>query len=94
MRAAVASRNSLLTSMGTSPNTGYIRIYSGTRPTDADTALAGNTLLAELRFNSTAFGAAASGSMTANAITAATASAAGNPTFGRLLALRRPIRII
>jgi hypothetical protein len=29
---------------------GYLRIYSGTQPATADTALSGNTLLAELRF--------------------------------------------
>jgi hypothetical protein len=53
-------------------NTGYLRIYSGTRPADADTALSGNTLLAELRFAATAF-------------PAASAAATGTASFYRAL---------
>lgn len=51
-------------------NNGYLRIYNGTQPATADTAISGQTLLAELRFNATAFGAASAGVATANAITA------------------------
>jgi hypothetical protein len=66
-------------------NTGYLRIYSGTRPATADTALSGNTLLAELRFGATAFGAGSAGVATANAITSDTAAdATGTATFFRL----------
>lgn len=66
-------------------NTGYIRIYSGTQPTNADTALSGNTLLAELRFGATAFGAAVNGVATANAITAdSSADASGTASFFRV----------
>lgn len=65
---------------------GYLRIYSGTQPATADTALSGNTLLAELRFNATAFGAASSGLLTANAITSDTsADNSGTATFFRAL---------
>lgn len=68
-------------------NNGYLRIYSGTRPTDPDTALSGNTLLAELRFGATAFGAAAGTTTvtkTANAITSDTsADATGTASFFR-----------
>ena len=49
-------------------NNGYLRIYSGTQPATADTALSSNTLLAELRFGATAFGAASNGVATANSI--------------------------
>jgi hypothetical protein len=49
-------------------NSGLIRIYSGTRPVNANTAIAGNTLGAQLTFNATAFGAASAGVATANAI--------------------------
>jgi hypothetical protein len=67
-------------------NTGYLRIYSGTRPADADTALSGNTLLAELRFAATAFPASSAGVATANAITsAASAAATGTASFYRAL---------
>jgi hypothetical protein len=65
---------------------GYLRIYSGTQPATADTALSGNTLLAELRFGATAFGAAVAGVATANAITAdASADNTGTATFFRCL---------
>lgn len=67
-------------------NNGYLRLYSGTRPATADTALSGNTLLAELRFGATAFGAGAAGVATANAITSDTAAdATGTATFFRAL---------
>ena len=65
-------------------NGGVIRIYSGTEPTTADTALSGNTLLAELAFSATAFGAAVNGVATANAITQdSSADATGTATFFR-----------
>jgi hypothetical protein len=67
-------------------NNGYLRLYSGTRPADADTALSGNTLLAELRFSATAFPASSGGVATANAITSdASADATGTATFYRAL---------
>lgn len=65
---------------------GYLRIYSGTQPATADTALSGNTLLAELRFGATAFGSASSGVLTANAITAdSSADNSGTASFFRAL---------
>lgn len=48
---------------------GYLRIYDGTQPTNADTAVGSQVLLAELRFGNPAFGAASAGVATANAIT-------------------------
>lgn len=65
---------------------GYLRIYSGTQPATADTALSGNTLLAELRFGATAFGSASSGVLTANAITSdSSADNSGTASFFRAL---------
>lgn len=55
-------------------NTGWLRIYDGTQPATADTAIGAQVVLAELRFNATAFGAAALGVATANAITSDTAA--------------------
>lgn len=67
-------------------NTGYLRIYDGTQATNADTALGAQVLLAELRFNATAFGAAVAGVATANAITAdSSANATGTATWFRAL---------
>jgi hypothetical protein len=67
-------------------NNGYLRIYDGAQPTDADTAIGAQVLLAELRFNATAFGAAALGVLTANAFTAdSSANATGTATWFRAL---------
>lgn len=69
-KTRVASRNSALDAAFPSAlNSGLLRIYDGTQPTDADTALGAQTLGAELTLNATAFGAASSGSKTAGAIT-------------------------
>lgn len=65
---------------------GYLRIYDGTQPTNADTAITSQVLLAELRFGATAFGAASAGVATANAITSDTAAnATGTATWFRAL---------
>jgi hypothetical protein len=67
-------------------NSGYLRIYDGAQPATADTALGSQVLLAELRFNATAFGAAVAGVAAANAITADTdANANGTATWFRAL---------
>ena len=67
-------------------NNGYIRIYDGTQPVTADTAIGAQVLLAELRFNATAFPAASNGVLTANAITADTsANNSGTATWYRAL---------
>ncbi len=84
-RVAVAERNAMLDAIRANFNSGFIRIYSGTRPTDSDTALSGNTLLAELTFGATAFPAASGGVLTANAIAQdSSADATGTATFARL----------
>lgn len=85
MRTAVARRNEALDAIANNANSGKLRFYSGTRPTDADTALSGNTLLAELTLNATAFGAASAGVITAGAITSdSSADATGTATFVRI----------
>lgn len=67
-------------------NTGYLRIYDGTQPATADTAIAAQVLLAELRFGATAFAAAVAGVATANTITSALAAAAtGTASWFRVL---------
>ena len=48
---------------------GYLRIYDGTQPANADTAISTQTLLAELRFNADAAPSAVAGVLTFNAIT-------------------------
>jgi hypothetical protein len=49
---------------------GYLRIYDGSQPANADTAISTQVLLAELRFNATAAPAASNGVLTFNSITA------------------------
>lgn len=67
-------------------NTGYLRIYDGTQPANADTAVGAQVLLAELRFGSTAFAAAVNGVASANAITQdSSANATGTATWFRAL---------
>lgn len=83
---ANAARDAAINAITATLNSGSVRIYSGTAPADADTALSGNTLLAQATLNATAFGAASSGVATAGAITAdSSADATGTPTFFRLL---------
>ena len=67
-------------------NNGYLRIYDGAQPANADTAVGAQTLLAELRYNATAFAAAVAGVATANAlIPDASANASGTATWFRAL---------
>lgn len=72
--------------IGVAADNGYIRIYDGTQPTDADTAVGAQVLLAELRFGADAFPAAVAGLLTANAITSdASANATGTASWARIL---------
>lgn len=81
-----AAVNAMADALSTLLNNGYLRIYSGTQPATADTALAGNTLLAELRFSATAAPAASGGLITFNAITSdSSADATGTAAFFRCL---------
>jgi len=80
--AAVNAENDALAALA---NNGYLRIYTATRPANADTAASG-TLLAELRMNATAFGASVDGVITANAITQdASADNGGTAAWFRVL---------
>lgn len=67
---------------------GRLRIYDQTRPTNADTAIGAQVLLAELTFSVASFPAASGtpGSMTANAITDdAAADATGTASWFRIV---------
>ena len=85
-KLAVARRNAALDSaFDTVLNSGFLRIYDSTQPTDADTALGAQVLLAELGLNATAFAAASAGSKSANSISDDTsANATGTATWGTL----------
>ncbi len=65
---------------------GYLRIYDGTKPANANTAVSTQVLLAELRFNATASAAASAGTLTMNAITQdSSANNTGTATWFRAL---------
>ncbi len=65
---------------------GYLRIYDGTQPANANTAVSTQVLLAELRFNATASAAASAGTLTMNAITQdSSANNTGTATWFRAL---------
>jgi|SRR5437764_8492033 arylamine N-acetyltransferase len=64
-----------------------LRVYNGTRPTTGGGALSGNTLLAEIALNATAFApASVNGTITVNAAAgAATAAATGTASWARIV---------
>jgi hypothetical protein len=80
---SVASWNLALDAALNVLNGGFIQVYTGTQPATPDTALSGNTLLATLSLNGTAFSSASAGTKTANAIASGTAVATGAATFAR-----------
>lgn len=87
---AIAALNAKVDAIDTGGGTAVLRIYSGTRPDKVDTALSGNTLLAELNLSNPAFGAAADDNpnaiATASAITDdSSANATGTASFFRVL---------
>jgi len=79
-------RNTMLDAIDTAVGaSGFLIIYDGTQPTTVDTALGAQTVLATLPLSATAFGAAASGVITAAAITDdSSADASGTASWGSL----------
>jgi hypothetical protein len=64
---------------------GTIKIYDGTAPATADTAVTTQVLLATLTFSDPAFGAASNGVVTADTITDdSSADASGTATWARI----------
>ena len=64
-------------------NNGYLRIYDGSQPSSANTAISTQIMLAELTFNTPAFGSSSGGILTANAINSAIAIYTGTATWFR-----------
>lgn len=83
---ANATVNGQADNMARRLDNGYLRIYDGSQPADADTAVSTQVLLAELRFNATSAPAAVGGLLTFNAFTAdASANNSGTATWFRAL---------
>lgn len=77
--------NAACDAMAALANSGKLRIYDGSQPATADTAIGAQVLLAELTMNATAFGSAVAGVATANAITTdSSADATGTATWFRM----------
>jgi hypothetical protein len=86
----VARRNAGLDAAFSGLNSGHLLIFDSTQPTNADTALGAQVLLADLTMNGTAFAAASAGSISANAITQdSSANATGTATWGTLVPTAR-----
>ena len=89
---SAARRAAMLDTITSAAASGKLRIYSASKPADADASVAsgGGTLLAELTMNATAFGSATSTAsadsvLTANAITQdSSADATGTAAWFRL----------
>lgn len=79
-------RNSMLDEITTAiSSNGLLRIYDGSQPADADTAISGQTLLAELALSATAAPAASGGVLTFSSITSdSSANATGTATWFRV----------
>src|SRR5437762_10109846 len=87
-RITAAVANSMLDSgIGTSADSGFLRIYDGTQPTNGGDALGAQVLLAELTMNADAFPSASANVLTANSITQdSSANATGTASWFRLVA--------
>lgn len=81
-----AAVNAMADALSDLLDNGYLRIYDGTQPATADTAISTQVLLAELRFNVTASPAASGGLLTFSAITSdSSANATGTAAWFRAL---------
>ena len=84
--AASAAADAVVDRIDAGAGPGLLRIYDGTQPATADTAIGAQVLLAELTFSDPAFGAASNGVATASAITAdASANASGTASWFRVV---------
>lgn len=81
---AIATVNAQANTLAALCNSGFIKVYDGTQPATADTAISGNTLGVTMTFGATAFGAPVSGLLTANPITSGVAAASITPTWARI----------
>jgi len=87
---AIAACDAIVDSVDAGSGAGKVRIYDGSQPADADTAVSGQTLLAELTMSDPAFGnavdATPGGRATANTITDdSSADAAGTAAWFRVV---------
>lgn len=83
--AASAAADAVVDLIDAGAGAGTIKIYDGTIPTNANTAVGSQVLLATLTFSDPAFGAAANGVATADTITSDnSADATGTASWARI----------
>jgi hypothetical protein len=76
-----AQQEGLITYAGTGA---IIRLYSGTQPANANTAISSQTLLVSLTISG-AFGTSTNGTLTLGSVTSGTAVASGTASFFRIV---------
>lgn len=84
LRLGTTAKNAAADAVAALCNSGFLDVYDGTQPA-ADGAVTTQTKGIRYLFGATAFGSAASGVATANAIAAATVIASITPTWCRAL---------
>lgn len=82
LRNAMADRVTATVDAGTGPGT--VRIYDGAMPLDADDALSGNTLLAEMALSDPSAPAASGGVLTLSAIVQGSVGNTGTASWARV----------
>jgi len=86
LKVATATANAQANALvGAYTNGCLLRIYDGVQPASPETAVTTQNLLATVTFPTPAFGAAAAGVITANAISSVTIDQTGTATWFRLL---------
>lgn len=83
-RISHAAANAAADALCALANSGFLKIYAGSKPADANTAISGQTLLATHNLSATAFAGAVNGVATANAVANATIAADGTASFFRI----------
>lgn len=79
-----ASANAIADALAALADGGFLRIYDGTQPATADTAITTQVLLVELTFGTPAFAAASGGVANANDIGSGVCAATGTATWFRV----------
>jgi hypothetical protein len=80
---SILNWNAALNGLATNLNGGTVSVYTGTQPATPETALSGNTTLCTFTLPNPAFGGAAGGAITANAIAGVTLAASGTASWFR-----------
>lgn len=79
-----AAVNAEANALGPLANSGVLKIYAGSQPANANTAIGAQTVLATHTLNATAFGSAVAGLITAGVIAAVAIAATGVANFFRV----------